>query len=144
MITTDSQVTLHFALRTEAGEEIDSTFGGQPAKLNVGDGNLLPDFEACLLGLQEGDHQTFSMAPEKAFGQRNDNNIQLMKRHQFGADVVLETGLVFSFSDAANGELPGVVKSINGDDVEVDFNHPLAGMSLEFEVEIVAIAEASS
>ncbi|HCH25342.1 MAG TPA: FKBP-type peptidyl-prolyl cis-trans isomerase [Oceanospirillaceae bacterium] len=139
MITNDSQVTLHFALRTEQGEEIDSTFAGQPAKLNIGDGNLLPDFEACLIGLQVGAKETFTMTPEKAFGQRNDGNIQAMKRHQFGADQVLEVGLVFSFADAANGELPGVVKSIEGDEVQVDFNHPLAGMTLNFEVEIVAI-----
>jgi FKBP-type peptidyl-prolyl cis-trans isomerase SlpA len=53
--------------------------------------------------------------------------------------VVLEPGLVFSFADAANGELPGVVKSLEGDDVIVDFNHPLAGMTLQFEVEIIAV-----
>ncbi|MDP6969725.1 MAG: FKBP-type peptidyl-prolyl cis-trans isomerase, partial [Gammaproteobacteria bacterium] len=87
MITTASQVTLHFALRTESGDEIDSTFGNQPAKLNIGDGNLLPDFEACLIGLQVGDRQTFTMPPEKAFGQHNDSNLQTVKRHQFGADV---------------------------------------------------------
>jgi len=142
MITADSQVTLHFALRTENGDEIDSTFASQPAKLHIGDGNLLPDFEACLIGLNVGDRQTFMMPPEKAFGQRNDSNIQTVKRHQFGADVVLETGLVFSFADAANGELPGVIKSIEGDDVLVDFNHPLAGMTLQFEVEVIAV-EAS-
>ncbi|MGB2516667.1 MAG: FKBP-type peptidyl-prolyl cis-trans isomerase, partial [Pseudomonadales bacterium] len=55
MITNTSQVTLHFALRTDNGNEIDSTFGKQPAKLNIGDGNLLPDFEACLMGLKVGD-----------------------------------------------------------------------------------------
>lgn len=141
MITNASQVTLHFALRTDNGNEIDSTFGKQPAKLNIGDGNLLPDFEACLIGLKVGDRQTFTMPPEKAFGQRNDSNLQTVKRHQFGADVVLEPGLVFSFADAANGELPGVVKSLEGDDVIVDFNHPLAGMTLQFEVEIINIAE---
>lgn len=139
MITTDSQVTLHFALRTENGEEIDSNFASQPATLHIGDSNLLPDFEACLIGLKVGDRQTFTMPPEKAFGRPNDSNIQTVKRHQFGADAVLETGLVFSFADAANGELPGVVKSIEGDDVIVDFNHPLAGMTLQFEVEIIAV-----
>ncbi|MGB2181771.1 MAG: FKBP-type peptidyl-prolyl cis-trans isomerase, partial [Pseudomonadales bacterium] len=76
MITNTSQVTLHFALRTDNGNEIDSTFGKQPAKLNIGDGNLLPDFEACLMGLKVGDRETFTMPPEKAFGQRNDNNLQ--------------------------------------------------------------------
>ena len=141
MITATSQVTLHFALLTENGDEIDSTFASQPAKLHIGDGSLLPDFEACIIGLSAGDQQTFIMPPEKAFGQRNDSNIQTVKRHQFGADTVLETGLVFSFADGANGELPGMIKSIKGDDVLVDFNHPLAGMTLQFKVQIISVAE---
>ena len=66
-------------------------------------------------------------------------NLQTLKRHQFGPDMVLEQGLVVSFSDAANTELPGVVKTIDGDDVVMDFNHPLAGVELKFEVQIITV-----
>lgn len=138
MINAESQVTLHFALRTDQGEEIDATFDKAPARLTMGDGSLPPGFEECLLGLKDGDRESFTVAPEKAFGQRNPANIQRMKRHQFGADMVLEPGLVVSFADPT-GELPGVIKSLDGDNVEVDFNHPLAGMTLDFEVEIIAV-----
>ena len=140
MIQAESNVTMHFALRTPEGEVIDSTFENDPVQMQVGDGNLLPKFEDCLLGLQQGDRKTFTVNPEVAFGQRNDANIQMMKRHQFGADMVLEPGLMISFSDAGNGELPGVIKTIEGDDVAVDFNHPLAGMTLAFEVEIISVS----
>lgn len=139
-IDSSSQVTLNFALRHVNGETIDSTFDKGSVQLTMGDGNLLAGFEVCLLGLVAGDHKTFIVPPEQGFGQHNPANLQYLKRHQFGPDMVLEKGLVVSFSDAANTELPGVVKAIDGDDVTMDFNHPLAGVELKFEVEILAVS----
>ena len=140
IIATNSQVSLHFALRLDDGQEVDSTFeSAEPAKLTIGDGNLMAGFEALLIGLKAGDKDTFIVPPEQAFGQSNPQNIQSMKRADFAVDMPLAPGLVVSFSDAANNELPGVIKSLEGDWVEVDFNHPLAGKSLSFEVDIVSV-----
>ena len=138
-INASSHLTLHFALHHSNGTTIDSTFDKAPVELTIGDGNLLAGFEACLIGLMVGDHKTFTVAPENGFGQRNPANLQTLKRHQFGPDMVLEQGLVVSFSDAANTELPGVVKTIDGDEVVIDFNHPLAGVELKFEVQIITV-----
>jgi FKBP-type peptidyl-prolyl cis-trans isomerase SlpA len=138
-INTSSHVRLNFALHHESGATIDSTFDKGAVELTIGDGNLLVGFESCLIGLVVGDHQTFTVAPQNGFGQHNSANLQTLKRHQFGADMVLEEGLIVSFSDAANTELPGVVKTIDGDTVVMDFNHPLAGVELKFEVEILAV-----
>jgi len=139
-IAQGSKVGLNFALHHENGEVIDSTFGKSSVEFTVGDGNLLAGFEACLIGLSAGDHQTFVVQPENAFGQRNPENLQTLKRHQFGPDMVLEPGLIVSFSDAANTELPGVVQSIDGDQVIMDFNHPLSGVDIKFEVEILTVS----
>jgi FKBP-type peptidyl-prolyl cis-trans isomerase SlpA len=139
-INASSHLTLNFALHHASGEIIDSTFDKGAVELTIGDGNLLAGFESCLIGLVAGDHQTFTVAPENGFGQHNPANLQTLKRHQFGHDIVLELGLVVSFSDAANTELPGVVKTIDGDDVVMDFNHPLAGVELQFEVQILAVS----
>ena len=139
IIGPDSAITLHFALLLEDGSEVDSTFGKKPAQFNYGDGNLLPSVEAKLLGLRAGSTETFTLAPEEAFGQRNPGNIQYFPRSQF-VDMALEIGSVLSFADAAKAELPGVVTAIDGDRVEVDFNHPLAGRSLLFKVEILAVS----
>ena len=138
-INASSHLTLNFALHHANGATIDSTFDKAPAELTIGDGNLLAGFEACLIGLMVGDHKTFTVAPENGFGQHNPANLQTLKRHQFGPDMVLEQGLVVSFSDAANTELPGVVKTIDGDEVVMDFNHPLAGVELKFEVQIITV-----
>jgi FKBP-type peptidyl-prolyl cis-trans isomerase SlpA len=137
-----TRVTLHFALRLADGEVIDSNFEREPATFTVGDGNLLQGFEQSIFGLKEGDRKTLVITPEQGFGQRNPNNIQEIPRSQFGADIQLEEGLMLSFADAQKTELPGVVKRFNDDVVVVDFNHPLAGREIFFDVAILKIEPA--
>ncbi len=143
MISEGTRVTLNFALVLDDGSEVDSNFEKEPASFSVGDGSLLPGFERALFGLKSGDKATLEILPEEGFGQPNDNNLQTIKRDQFDVDSQLEEGMVFSFADAAGGELPGVVKAFDADEVTVDFNHPLAGRTLSFRVAIhnVEVAE---
>ena len=137
----DREVTLHFALKLENGDVVDSTFDKQPATFKVGDGNLLPGFEQALYGLKAGDKRSLPIEPEHAFGQPNPQNVQVMPRSQF-ADMELSEGLLIIFNDAANAELPGVVRQFDGEQVTIDFNHPLAGKRLTFDVEIVEVQPA--
>jgi FKBP-type peptidyl-prolyl cis-trans isomerase SlpA len=134
-----TKVTLHFALRLQDGEVIDSNFERDPATFVVGDGNLLAGFEKAIFGLQEGERKTLVITPEDGFGQRNPNNIQEIARNQFGPDLELSEGLMLSFADAQKTELPGVVQSFDEEKVIVDFNHPLAGREIYFEVAILQI-----
>lgn len=135
-------VTLHFALRLEDGEEIDSTYGKDPAVFTVGDGNLLPGFEQALFGLKPGDEQVLTISPEDGFGQHNPSNIQEIPRDQFGDDIELEEGLMLSFADAKKAELPGVVSEFDDEKVVIDFNHPLAGRDILFDVAILNVEPA--
>lgn len=137
-----TRVFLNFALTLEDGAEIDSNFGGEPVDFAVGDGSLLPGFERLIMGMQPGERQLFAVQPEDAFGQPNDNNIQVMKRDQFDADMPLEAGLMCSFADAAGGELPGLVVAVDEHEVTVDFNHPLAGRTILFDVLVHRVAPA--
>lgn len=132
-------VTIHFALKFEDGEVIDSNFDGDPPSFTFGDGSLLPGFEEVLVGLKPGDHEQFTVPPEKAFGQPNPSNIQSVSRESFDPEIALEEGLVVSFADAAGGELPGVVRAIEDNQVTVDFNHPLAGRAIVFDVKIIDV-----
>ncbi len=134
-IGSDTQVTLHFSLSLENGDQVDSTFDKQPATFKVGDGSLLPGFEQQLFGLKAGDKRTFQIAPEQGFGQHNQQNVQVMPRNQFEG-MELSEGLLVIFNDAAKTELPGIVKDYDDRQVTVDFNHPLAGKALTFDVEI--------
>lgn len=137
----DKEVTLHFAIKLEGGDVVDSTFDKQPATFKVGDGNLLPGFEQALYGLKSGDKRNLPITPEQGFGQPNPQNVQVMPRDQF-QDMELAEGLLVIFNDAARTELPGVVKAFDDAQVTIDFNHPLAGKNLAFEVEIIAVKSA--
>lgn len=139
----NSKVTLHFALKLEDGSVVDSNFDKAPAQLVMGDGNLPEGFEKHLLGMSAGDKRSVRVPPEEAFGQSNPGNIQSFKKEQFAQAGDLSPGVVLSFEDASGSELPGVVSGISGDRVTVDFNHPLAGKVLDFEVEILSVEAAS-
>ena len=134
-----TKITLHFALQLDNGELVDSNFERAPATFTVGDGNLLPGFEKALFGMLEGEHKTLVIKPEDGFGQRNPNNIQEIARSQFSPDLELSEGLMLSFADAQKTELPGVVQRFDDEVVVVDFNHPLAGRDILFEVAIIKI-----
>ncbi|MBA4501117.1 FKBP-type peptidyl-prolyl cis-trans isomerase [Marinobacterium marinum] len=131
-------ITMHFAIKLEDGQVIDSNFDKAPAQFTFGDGNIPEGFEQALLGLKEGEQASLTIAPERGFGMHNPSNIQVMPRSQF-KDMELEPGLVFSFQEPG-GELPGVIIDFNDTKVTVDFNHPLAGKTLIFEVDVKAIA----
>ncbi len=143
-ISEGMEVTLNFAIKMSDGKLVDSNFDTKPATFTVGDGNLLVGFEEVLMGLTAGDEGSYTLPPEKAFGQSNPNNLQSFKKDQFGQDMTLEPGLMISFADANKAELPGVVKSVLEDEVIVDFNHPLAGETLSFEVKIIDVQPAQA
>ncbi|MBZ9558941.1 MULTISPECIES: FKBP-type peptidyl-prolyl cis-trans isomerase [Modicisalibacter] len=138
------EVTLHFTLKLEDGTVVDSTRDKQPATFQVGDGNLPPGFEQPIEGLTAGDTGSYTVTPEHAFGQHNPQNVQSIPRDSFENIDELEEGLVMSFADAAGGELPGVIAEIGDKRVEVDFNHPLAGRTLTFEVEVIDVRPATT
>ena len=134
-----TQVTLHFALTLTGGDVIDSTFDKDAAIFVVGDGQLLPGFEEQLIGLVAGEEKSFEILPENGFGMPNPNNRQIMSVDMFGPEMELSEGLMVSFADANKQELPGMIVAIEEGKVEVDFNHPLAGKDITFDVKILDV-----
>lgn len=138
LIGPGARVTLHFAIKLSNGQVVDTNYESEPAVFEVGDGNLLDGFEQVLFGLSTGAKREFEILPEDAFGMPNPSNIQRIPRSQF-ADMELEEGLVISFKDPSSGELPGIVSSFDEQNVHIDFNHPLSGHTLTFDVEIINV-----
>lgn len=135
-----SEVVFHFSIKLEDGSAADSTkVHNKPAKLVMGDGSLTDNFEKCLLGLKAGDEKSFDLAPEDAFGMPNPDNIYYVDRAKFGVDTPAEVGAIIAFTQPDGTELPGLVREVAGDSVTIDFNHPLAGQHLSFEVEILEV-----
>lgn len=137
-------VSLHFTVRLADGQVLDSTRERpDPAVFTVGDGNLGPGFEKALSGLRAGDCRVLDIPASEGFGDWQPGNVQVFPRHLF-LDTELSVGLVMSFADKGRSELPGVVKELRDDEVVVDFNHPLAGRDLLFEVDIISVRDADA
>ncbi len=139
-IDESSEVVLHFDLKLEDGSAADSTrVYNKPAKMVMGDGSLTANFERCLLGLKKGDKKSVTLPPEDAFGMPNPDNIYFMDRTKFDATSELEVGMIMGFAQNDGNELPGLIRAIEGHSVTVDFNHPLSGQTVIFDVEIVDV-----
>jgi FKBP-type peptidyl-prolyl cis-trans isomerase SlpA len=139
-IDESSEVVLHFDLKLEDGSAADSTrVYNKPAKMVMGDGSLTANFERCLLGLKKGDKKSVTLPPEDAFGMPNPDNIYFMDRTKFDGTSELEVGMIMGFAQNDGNELPGLIRAIEGHSVTVDFNHPLSGQTVIFDVEIVDV-----
>lgn len=137
-IGSGSTVTLHFSILLADGQEVDTTRRNRPATFRVGDGNLPSAFERALFGLRAGADERLWIPPDEGFGPRRIENIRTLRRADFPNAASLESGTMVLF-EAVGGELPGVVTAVDGDLVEVDFNHPLAGRKLAFDVTILRV-----
>jgi len=138
-----STVTLHLSVTLEDGTMAEDTFGGEPHTFRMGDGSLVRGLELALYGLKPGDRQRLELEPEQAWGLRHPGHIQRLPRDRF-ADLPPEPGQIIGFTTPDGTEVPGAVLSVSAAGVEVDFNHPLAGHSVVFEVEILDVVPAET
>ena len=139
-----SFLTLHYRLAGPDGADLINTFNDKPATLSLGTGELAAAFEARLLGLQEGTHLSFELAPGEAFGERNPELLQRLKRtllDELGdPDERYSVGDVVQFpTPNGQGTYAGVVREVDGDVLVFDFNHPLAGRPVTFEVQLIGV-----
>jgi FKBP-type peptidyl-prolyl cis-trans isomerase SlpA len=118
---------------------VDSSFDDEPQTFVVGDGSVDKGLELALIGLRPNERQTLTLMPGQAFGQRDESNVRWLPKTSFPADMCLEPGQIVGFTVADGEELAGAVLEIDQARVKVDFNHPLAGREIVFEVHILAV-----
>ncbi|GAB4558116.1 MAG: peptidylprolyl isomerase [Rhizobacter sp.] len=139
-----SFLTLHYRLSGPDGADIINTFADKPATLSLGSGELAPAVEARLMGLAEGTRTSFELAAGEAFGDRNPDMLQRVKLsllHQLGdPDERYGLGDVVQFpTPDGQGAYAGVVREVGSDWLLFDFNHPLAGQPVTFEVHVIGV-----
>ena len=139
-----SFLTLHYRLAGPDGADVINTFGGKPATLSLGEGQMSPAMEQCLIGMPDGAHERFDLAAGVAFGERNPALLQRVKLrllHEIGdPDASYAVGDVVQFpTPDGQGAYAGVVREIGGDWLLFDFNHPLAGHPVRFEVQVLGV-----
>ncbi|MBU2971090.1 FKBP-type peptidyl-prolyl cis-trans isomerase [Pseudoalteromonas sp. C2R02] len=145
LINDNSEVVFHFSIKLSDGSAADSSkVHNKPAKLVMGDGSLTANFEKCLLGLKAGDNKSFALEPEDAFGMPNPDNIYHLDRTKFGAETPAQVGAIIAFTQPDGSELPGIIREVAGESVTVDFNHPLSGQKLTFDVEIIEVKNSEA
>ena len=143
VVTQSAYLTLHYRLASAGGTDIVTTFNGNPATLMLGQGQLAPFLEECLLGLPEGTHKSFELAPAQGFGERNPDLVRPVSRATLddnsvpGADY--KVGDLVDFAAPGGGRFAGVLRELGTDSAMFDFNHPLAGQALTFEVKLISV-----
>lgn len=134
-------VQVHYRGTLADGSCFDSSEGREPLSFTVGAGQVIPGFEAAVLGLELSESATVTIAPEDAYGPHMDELAQTVKLEDFASEPYV--GGVVTVVSEEGDELPGRIVSIEGDDVLLDFNHPLAGEELTFQIQLVGIGEES-
>jgi FKBP-type peptidyl-prolyl cis-trans isomerase SlyD len=142
LVARDTVVTIHYTLKNDAGEVLDSSADGEPLAYLHGGGNIIAGLEEALEGKAAGDHVAVAVPAEKAYGPRDQALVQQVPRRAFqGTDV--RAGMRFT-AQTEHGPRQVVVTRVVGDMVTVDGNHPLAGQALNFNVEITDVRAAST
>ena len=144
VVQPDSFLTLHYRLAGPDGKAILDTFADKPATLSLGSGQLAPAIEARLLGLAEGAEASFELPPGEAFGLRNPELVQRVARSllaQLGdPEAEYEVGEAVEFpTPDGQGRYAGVVRALGPDWLLFDFNHPLAGQAVRFDVRLLGV-----
>ena len=143
VVTEAAYLTLHYRLASMDGRDIVTTFDGTPATLQMGSGQLVPALEACLMGLPEGTQRSFDLPPGAAFGPRNPDLVQRVTRATLAENSVegeqYAVGDLVEFTAPGGGRFAGVLLEMRDDDALFDFNHPLAGQPVRFEVKLIGV-----
>jgi len=135
-------VTVHYSLSNNEGEVLDSSEEGEPLSFIHGIGALLPSLERSLEGKPVGEKIIISIEPEDAYGLRDESLVHTVTRDAFGDVDKLEVGMCFQSSEGQEAE--GItISRINGDQITVDGNHPLAGVVLNFDIDILSVRDAT-
>jgi FKBP-type peptidyl-prolyl cis-trans isomerase SlpA len=143
-ITIGSHVTMHFSLALADGMLVESSFNDQPVSFVLGDGSIDKGLELALIGLVAGARQRLTLMPGQAFGERDESAIQSVPISRFPEDMDLEPGQIIGFSGENGEEVAGAIVAIEDQQVTVDFNHPLAGREISFDVQILNVENPSA
>jgi FKBP-type peptidyl-prolyl cis-trans isomerase 2 len=135
-------VTIEYVGMLEGGEVIESSAETDSFELEVGGGVMPPGFENALVDMQEGEEKTVVLQPDEAFGHVDDTLLHTINKSVFGENFIPKTGMILGMTVDKNGDkhkVPAIVTAVNGDEVTLDFNHPLAGKAIAYRFTVKEI-----
>jgi len=137
-------VTMHYKLTDDEGKILDSSEESKPLSYLHGAGNIIPGLEKALIGKVAGDSLQVKIEPAEGYGEIRPELIQKVKREAFKGVDTVEEGMVFEAKTPDGSQQQIIVKGVEGDQVTIDANHPLAGMALNFDIDIIGVREATA
>lgn len=143
IITNERVVTMHYTLKNEAGEILDTSEGREPLVYLHGVGGLIPGLEKELEGKQANDKLNVIVPPEEAYGSRRDDLLRVVSKEGFQGDEALVEGMRVQL-ETDRGPAIAVVAGVEGENVTLDLNHPLADVTLHFDVEVIGVRQAEA
>lgn len=138
-VSENSYVTLHYRVAIEEGPEVASTFGIGPATIQMGAGQLSANLEKCLIGMRAGEEGYWQLKPEEAFGASHPMLVQTLPRSAFPPDVDWSVGQIVRWVSETGVPYAGILCHLDEASARVDFNHPLAGKTIVFDVLIIGV-----
>ncbi|PZO45730.1 MAG: peptidylprolyl isomerase [Leptolyngbya sp.] len=136
---TGDSVSIHYTGKLQDGTVFDSSRDRDPLQFAIGNGEVIPGFEAAVVGMTPGDAKTEVIPAESAYGPRQPEMVMVVERQQIPADIPLDVGLQLQLQGPAGQTVPVMVTDLSEAEVTLDANHPLAGETLIFDIELVAI-----
>ncbi|MBE0500778.1 MAG: peptidylprolyl isomerase [Desulfuromonadales bacterium] len=133
------RVTVHYTGTLADGSEFDSSRTAEPLEFTLGDGQLIKGFDDAVTGMKVGEIKTVTIPAEQAYGVPNEEMVFAVERSQFAADVTPELGQRFQIDTPDGQQIVVAITEIDGDQITLDANHPLAGQDLTFELELMTI-----
>lgn len=137
-------VTFNYTLKDDDGNILDTTSGSSPFAFLSGNGQILPKLEEAMNGMLLGTKKNVQIAAADAYGEYNNEAVQQVDRSNFPKDTELQTGMQFVANSPEGQQMPFVISEVKDENVTIDFNHPLAGKNLEFDVELLDIRDATA
>ncbi len=134
-------VSVDYTGTLENGEVFDSSKDREPLEVHMGAGNMIPGFESALMGMSLNESKTFTLAPEEAYGERDDSRTYAFPKSDIPPEMKPEVGQILALTNPDGQQIPARVDRIDDETVSFDLNHPLAGESLTFTVEVLGINE---
>ncbi|RMF09903.1 MAG: peptidylprolyl isomerase [Alphaproteobacteria bacterium] len=139
---TGDRVRVHYTGRTDQGMEFESSRNREPLEVTLGQGQVIPGFEAALIGMAEGDTKTVTIPEAEAYGPRRPELVHEVPRSDIPPEIELEPGRTLLANTPDGNQLRLEVKAVTDETVTVDANHPLAGENLTFDLEMVDVIKA--
>jgi peptidylprolyl isomerase len=137
-------VSVHYKGTLADGEQFDSSEGRPPMEFKTGAGQMIKGFENAVMGMELNEKKTFTLSPEDAYGERDEKRTHQFPRAEIPPEITPEVGQLLALTSPEGQQIPARITTVDDKNVTVDLNHPLAGQSLTFEVEVVGISDTST